>query len=62
MNVGKLQPTIVNTCVALSKRLPFLTAQAIPSGIVIASVKIVAKIFRIIVFSIGAPIISITSF
>ena len=57
-----LIPRIVNTCIALSMNDFFLTAQYIPSGIVIPSARIDEKALRNNVFNKGSPIILLTSF
>lgn len=54
MNTGRLYPTMVPTCTATSRLLPRLTAQKMPSGMVIPRARIVAKILMNTVFFMGS--------
>ena len=62
INTGMLYPIIVPIWTAVSRLLPFFTAQKIPSGMVIPSARIVAKILRNNVFRRGALITCATGF
>ena len=53
---------MVKTCVKRSNLLFLRTAQAIPSGMVMASARIVAKMLMKIVYFIGAATTLTTSF